>query len=83
MKSEEYKEKLVELMNQAKLDNVEIVPYSIKIEGYDNPVETGICIQEGEHRIKIPTYKIWNNKNVTWRNYMIRMKDETEKAYPR
>ena len=58
MKLEEYKEKLVELMNQAKLDDVEIVPYLIKIEEYDDPVETGICVQEGEHRIKIPTYKI-------------------------
>lgn len=58
MKSEEYKEKLVDLMNQAKLDNVEVVPYSIKIEGYDDPVEIGICVQEGEHRIRIPTYRI-------------------------
>lgn len=52
MKLKEYKEKLVELMNQAKLDGVEIIPYSVKIEGYDDIVETGICIQEGKIKFK-------------------------------
>lgn len=54
---ETYKEKLVELMEQAKSDGIEIIPYLVKIEGYDNVVETGICIQEGQNRILIPTYK--------------------------
>lgn len=53
-----YKTRVMELIDEAKIDGVEIVPYEIKIEGYDEIVETGICVYDGNDRIQIPTYKV-------------------------
>lgn len=52
-----YKTRVMELLDEAKLDGIEIVPYEIRIEGYDEIMETGICVSDGKDRIQIPTYK--------------------------
>lgn len=52
-----YKTRIMELIDEAKLDNIKIETYEIRIVGYDDLIECGISIFDGKDRIEIPTYK--------------------------
>lgn len=52
-----YKTRIMELIDEAKLDSIKIEIYERRIVGYDNPIECGISIFDGKDRIEVPTYK--------------------------
>ena len=52
-----YKTRVIELIDEAKLDGLEIGTYEIKIEGYEKGIEYGITISDGKDMIKVPVYK--------------------------
>lgn len=52
-----YKTRIMEIIDEAKLDNIQIAAYEKKFEDNNELFELGICISDGEDVIHIPTWR--------------------------
>lgn len=52
-----YKTRFMKLIDEVKLNKLQIHIYEVKIEGYDETIEYGISISDEKNKVKIPIYK--------------------------